>query len=108
MKCPCHWRVDEVIECLSFGTMRAQVERELLAAMPDAYENKRKPDRPGWKPGDEDARNEFPPEPDTFDLLRQTLNHAWKKLSPEVQQAIATAYHKEFGHESVHVFGDTD
>jgi hypothetical protein len=96
-KLPCpswarQWRVDEVIECLSFGNMRQKVTEELLAAMPDAYTNKRPPDRKDWKPGDEDARNEYPPEPDTADRYRQSLNHAWKKLSLEVQQAIVEAY----------------
>ena len=91
------WRVDEVIECLSFGDKREQVERELLAAMPDAYDNKRPPDRPGWKPGDDDARNEFPPEPDLADIHGQSLRHAWKKLSHTVKAAIVEAYQKEHG-----------
>jgi hypothetical protein len=94
--------VDEVIECLSFGDMLGQVQRELLEAMPDAYENKRNPDRPGWRPGDEDARNEYPPEPDTYDRLHQTLNHVWRKLSIEVQQAIVNAYQKDYGYAANH------
>jgi len=91
------WRVDEVIECLSFGDLRAQVQRELLAAMPDAYDNKRPPDRPNWQPGDDDARNELPPEPDLADIHGQSLRHAWKKISDAVKAAIVEAYNKHTG-----------
>lgn len=96
------WRVDQVIECLSFGDKREMVERELLKAMPDAYEDKRPPDNPNWKPGDEGPKNEFPPDADTYDLLRQTLNHAWRNLPLEVQEAIIQAF-KDDG-----VTGDED
>lgn len=100
MKCPDWakvWRVDEVLECLSFGPKRQAVTDALLRAMPAAYQDKRPPDRPDWTPGCGEARNELPPDPDQANIDGQSLNHVWDQLTPDIQQAIHDAYEKENG-----------
>lgn len=103
-KVPCpdwarFWRVDEVIECLPVSE---EVRRELLVAMPDAYDNKRPPDRPGWKPGEGEPRNELPPEPDTYDGLGQSLRCIWCKLTHSTKHAIVEAYNQHPSHGENH------
>jgi hypothetical protein len=91
------WRVDEVIECLPLGDNRRAIEAELLLVMPDAYDNKRPPDNPDWKPGCGEPRNELPPDPDQADLDGQSLRTIWRRLTKETRLAIIAAYEKEYG-----------
>lgn len=79
-----YWRVDEVIECLSFGEHRHEVEQALLTAMPEAYG--------GELPGEDDW-----PEPDASRDAPYKLSVVWGKLDTSIQGYVAEAAHKEFG-----------
>lgn len=87
-----YWSVDEVIECLSLGDNHLAVEKELLAAMPDAY-NRDWTTSPEIEPGK--FHRETPPEPDADHDKK--LKFIWDKLSEPCQTAINTAATKEFG-----------
>lgn len=84
--------VDEIIECLSFGDMRKQVERELMAACPHAYDD--------LPPATQDPEVPFE-YPDQLSAAQEaagtTLDVHWNKLSQPVQQAIIAAYNRECG-----------
>jgi hypothetical protein len=91
LKCPeglAGYKVDEAIECLSYGDDRAAVERELMAACPDAYEAH--PDDPDGEAG----RHEWPEAGTHAD---RRVGRFWPKLSPAVQHAMVVAYRIEHG-----------
>lgn len=80
-----YWRVDEVIECLTFGDKRHDVERALMEAMPQAYQSSKvsqSPEIAEW------------PEPDRDPDRKVSL--IWDKLPAEVRDAITAAAAKEF------------
>ena len=62
-----HWSVDSVIECLTFRDGRHQVQRDLMAAAPNAY--------------DEEV----------------LMDKIWKKLPESTQALILAAYEREVG-----------
>lgn len=78
-----YWRVDECMECLSFGEDRRMVEAALLTLMPTAY-------------GESEAakERETPPEPDADPEFK--LSAIWDRLTDYEKRAIIKAAAHEF------------
>jgi len=78
------YRVDEVIECLPLGPNHDAITRELLNAMPNAYD--------GPVPGEDDS----PWEIDHPNRTDYGLDKVWHKLSQETQATIENAYREAY------------